>query len=83
MRIHMCVRVYVHVCVCVCTCTHIRIHNETEISFSKKKINVSETFVSVRRPLYHPDSRNAHQRLYLRPRDVLPCVLRAAPALDI
>ena len=77
----MCVRVYM--CMYAYVCTHIEIHNETEISFSKKKINVSETFVSVRRPLYHPDSRNALQRLYLKPRDVFPCVLRAAPALDI
>ena len=82
---YTCVCVYICACMrmCVYVYAYIEIHNETEISFLKKKINVSETFVSVRRPLYHPDSRNALQRLYLKPRDVFPCVLRATPALDI
>ena len=79
----MCVRVYM----CMCAYVYVRVRILEFIMklkyLFKKKINVSETFVSVRRPLYHPDSRNALQRLYLKPRDVFPCVLRAAPALDI
>ena len=79
----MCVRVYMCMYAYVCTCTRILRFIMKLRYLSKKKINVSETFVSVRRPLYRPDSRNALQRLYLKPRDVLPCVLRAASALDI